>query len=333
MLASLRQGDEFRTGTAWQHSFREVCQAAIRVFNLMDKHQTAPFPNAYAVLFAYTTGSNEALVTEVNNLLLLKDQLSPYDIESLFQEYLTEDAGAFATKDIGKAIGDEIGSVLEIIEKGLKQSDDFTQSLDSFSEKVPQATSNEGLASVVVGLLDENRRMAELTRDLNQGLAKSQALIGTLNKQLDDVQAQALRDPITNALNRRAFDQRIAEAAEAATKLNEGFFVTIAQLDHFEQLNQTYGTSAGDTVLKGFADLLMAGFSDKDIVSRYGGQEFALVFTANDVMSAYNQLVKLKHEFRKLVFTCGEDNESITSLTASFGLARYEPGMAAQEAL
>jgi len=126
MNATVRQTSEALPVSAGQRSFREVCQAAIRVFNLMDKYHTAPYPNAYAVLFAYTTGSDEALVAEINNLLLLKDQLSPYDIDSLFQEYLVEDSTTYTTQGIGQAIGNEIGAVLEIIEKGLKQNDAFT---------------------------------------------------------------------------------------------------------------------------------------------------------------------------------------------------------------
>ncbi len=331
MIASALPIDDLSNGYAWQRSFREVCQAAVRVFNLMDKYQTAPFPNAYAVLFAYTTGSNEALVEEVNNLLLLKDQLSPYDIESLYQEFLAEEASTFATQGIGQAIGNEIGAVLEIIEKGLKQNDDFTQSLDTFSEKVPEATSGESLAEVVQGLINENRRMAALTRELNQGLVKSQSLITTLNHQLEEVQAQCMRDPVTAVSNRRAFDARLAEMVAKANASNEAFFVVMAQLDNFESLGAVHGLAASEGVLKGFASLLSAGVSPSDMVARYGGEEFAIIMSSKDLASAYNVLIKLKHDFRKAEFSVAEHLPAITGLTASFGLAKFEPGMTARQ--
>jgi len=326
MQVPARKAPDLGPVKSGQPTFREVCQTAIRVFNLMDQYQTAPYPNAYAVLFAYATGSDEDLVAEINGLLMLKDQLGPYDIEALYHEHLVEDAGTFATQGIGQAIGDEIGTVLEIIEKSLKQSDDFTSSLDTFAEKVPLATSSEGLAGVVSGLLAENRRMAELTRELNQGLASSQGLITRLNEQLEEVQAQATRDPVTGIPNRRAFEKRLEEAAARAAQTNEPFCVVFADIDDFRALNAKCGDEAGDTVLKGFASLLTTCVNPEDMVARYGGDEFAVILPARELMSAYNLLINLKLTFKETGFEIGGGGKAITGVTASFGLVQAEPG-------
>jgi diguanylate cyclase len=299
----------------------------------MDKYHTAPYPNAYAVLFAYATGSDDALVAEINDLLQLKDQLSPYDIESLFQEYLADNAQAYVAQDIGQAIGTEIGSVLEIIEKGLRQSDDFTTSLDTFAERVPQATTEGGLAEVVNGLLEENRRMASLTRELNSGLAKSQSMITVLNQQLEEAQAQAARDPLTGAHNRRAFEKRLEASAAHAVKSREGFCVVLAEIDDFASLVSAEGAPLGDIVLQGFTRHVTAGLSDNDMIARYGEQAFALILTERDLMSAYNLLIKVKHGFKLTSFVVPETRAKVTGVTASFGLARLDPGMSAGDVI
>lgn len=333
MLADAPQKPAATPRYSAQRSFREVCQAAIRVFNLMDKYQTAPFPNAYAVLYAYTTGANDALVAEVNNLLLLKDQLSTYDIDSLYQEYLAEDAGTFATQGIGQAIGNEIGTVLEIIEKSLKQSDAFTSSLDSLAEKAPQATTQEGLASVVESLLEENRRMANLTRELNQGLAKSQSMITVLNEQLEEAQAQAMRDPVTAVLNRKSLDQRLDEAVSRAAKSREGFCLVLSEIDSFRELVGALGHPAGEVVLKDFASLTSASLGDQDTLARYGSESFAMILPDRDLMSTYNLLVKIKHAFKSSEHIRPDDGKPFSGATASFGIARCEPGMTAREVI
>ncbi|MEQ9506513.1 MAG: GGDEF domain-containing protein [Hyphomonas sp.] len=332
MIAGASQTPNTAPGSLALRSFRDVCQTAIRVFNLMDKHRTAPFPNAYAVLFAYTSGSDEALVADVNSLLMLKDQLSPYDIETLYQEHLSDETSAIETQGIGQAIGNEISTVLEIIEKGLKQNDAFTSSLDTFAGQAPQATTGEGLAAVVDGLLTENRRMADLTRELNHGLSASQGLICQLNTQLEEIQAQASRDPVTDLPNRRAFETRLEEIVSRAAKTNEGFCLVLADIDSFRAFNNAHGMPAGDAVLKRFGSLLAASLSEGDMAARYGGDEFALILPGKELMPAYNLLISIKHALNSAEHVVDAD-KPVTGMTASFGLARAEPGTSFQQIL
>lgn len=333
MPASVRQPTVETRKPNGQRSFREVCQAAVRVFNLMDKYRTAPYPNAYAVLFAYVTGSDEALVAEINDLLQLKDQLSPYDIDSLHQEYLADSSNTYAAQDIGQAIGNEIGTVLEIIENGLKQSDDFTATLDAFADNVPKAGSEDGLAAVVTDLIEENRRMAQLTRELNSGLSKSQSLISVLNLQLEEVQNQTLKDKVTAVANRRTFDRSLEEAAAHAQKSNEGFCVVLAEIDHFESIVESHGSAVGDAVLQGFAKLSSSSLNADDMVARFGAQSFALILKGRDLTSAYNLLIKIKHAYKLSSYADVSSGASVAGVTASFGLARLEPGMSPRDAL
>jgi len=96
-------------------------------------------------------------------------------------------------------------------------------------------------------------------------------------------QLQATTDPLTGLLNRRSLE------AELTTLRNTGRSYALAffDLDHFKQLNDTYGHETGDRALRSFAGLLRRTIREQDIACRYGGEEFVVVFPDQDSRSAH----------------------------------------------
>jgi diguanylate cyclase (GGDEF)-like protein len=87
----------------------------------------------------------------------------------------------------------------------------------------------------------------------------------------------ALRDGLTGVFNRKHLDERLdAELAYALRHKTELSFV-ILDVDHFKNVNDTYGHPAGDAVLKAVAQVLAAGVRTEDVLGRYGGEEFVVV--------------------------------------------------------
>ena len=96
------------------------------------------------------------------------------------------------------------------------------------------------------------------------------------NRQLEEM---ALTDPLTGLPNRRAIDVWAIRELSAAARHDFSIWVVMADLDHFKSINDTYGHDAGDTVLKGFAEVLKSNTRESDICGRLGGEEFLVVIT------------------------------------------------------
>lgn len=89
---------------------------------------------------------------------------------------------------------------------------------------------------------------------------------------------RSLRDNLTGAYNRLAFNKHLNEVYKRFKLFNEPFFVLFFDIDYFKKFNDTYGHETGDNVLKEFAGVIMKHTRrDKDLFFRYGGEEFVMV--------------------------------------------------------
>jgi diguanylate cyclase (GGDEF)-like protein len=85
------------------------------------------------------------------------------------------------------------------------------------------------------------------------------------------------RDPLTGLANRRHFELALASEIDRVARAGEPALVLMIDIDHFKQVNDTHGHSAGDLVLKGVAQALQDCIRPMDTVARFGGEEFALI--------------------------------------------------------
>jgi diguanylate cyclase (GGDEF)-like protein len=94
---------------------------------------------------------------------------------------------------------------------------------------------------------------------------------------LREVERLATRDSLTGIANRRLFDESLARETARAHRLSTPLSLVVFDIDHFKQINDTYGHVAGDTVLREVADSIVVSTKSFDVAARYGGDEFVLL--------------------------------------------------------
>lgn len=112
---------------------------------------------------------------------------------------------------------------------------------------------------------------------LAEALFIFQPMIGKIRNYNSMLQRYALEDSLTGLNNRRAFMKGAETEMNKARRQKKAITVALLDLDHFKQINDTYGHEVGDTVLKHFASLLKKTFRAGDITGRIGGEEFAIL--------------------------------------------------------
>ena len=114
---------------------------------------------------------------------------------------------------------------------------------------------------------------------------------------ISTLQRQAREDPLTGLLNRRSFDETTAIALTRARRDNHPFSTIMIDIDNFKPINDEYGHAVGDEVLLVVARRINRGLSDEDLLSRYGGEEFAVVLPD----AALQQAIQVAERLRDIV--------------------------------
>ena len=141
---------------------------------------------------------------------------------------------------------------------------------------------------------------------------------------LSETETAAGTDALTGLINRRQLEDRV----RLLQRGNVDFSIVMADLDDFKVLNDTHGHETGDRALRVFADICMSTLRPDDLVCRYGGEEFVMVFPRTATTHAAKALRRLQDALQTRL-TGGE----VPAFTCSFGLTSSKDGETLDEVL
>jgi diguanylate cyclase (GGDEF)-like protein len=126
-------------------------------------------------------------------------------------------------------------------------------------------------------------------------------------------------DPLTGCYNRREFDRLVGHHIAGAKRYDRDLSVIMLDVDHFKQVNDTYGHLAGDAVLKSISEAVFSAIRKGDYLARYGGEEFMVVLPDTKMPRAIELSERLRVVIENLEISL-PDGQKIRK-TASFGVA------------
>lgn len=153
-------------------------------------------------------------------------------------------------------------------------------------------------------------------RDITEQKQYLQSL-ETVNKLLE---TQASTDALTGIYNRIKLNKSLAIEIARAKRYNSLLSLIIFDIDHFKNVNDTYGHSAGDDVLKRLTKLVKSNIRETDIFARWGGEEFVILAPGLSTVESVKLADKLRHKIEEFDF------EKPPKVTSSFGIASYKDG-------
>ena len=121
-------------------------------------------------------------------------------------------------------------------------------------------------------------------------------VIKKINFMYAQTKQMSLTDALTGLYNRRHFEYSLEREFLRARRYHSDLSLAIIDVDFFKKINDTYGHSCGDYVLKEIAFLMNETFRKTDIVSRYGGEEFAVILTETELEKSFIPLERFRQK-------------------------------------
>ena len=138
---------------------------------------------------------------------------------------------------------------------------------------------------------------------------------------MQDMQEQAITDPLTGLLNRRYLRECLPRELARARRNGQSLAFIMVDLDYFKRVNDTLGHEAGDIVLRELGALLRRQIRGSDVACRFGGEEFALVLPEASLEGARQKTESVRALVKKLELKYRD--QPIGRITASFGVALF----------
>jgi diguanylate cyclase len=290
----------------------------------LGKHQLPTDPLNYCVWYEYASGKNDRLTSTIDTFLERQVAFSPEISQQLYGQFISN-GGEALTSLIQKELKKVLTTIFGAIRTTNQSFSESETNLETMNQALVPTLSEAAIETIVTQVKQEINRLESTSNSFKDEIRQANREIDLLKMKMERYRREALKDPLTQIDNRRGFDKKLADAIRAADETGKPLCLAIADIDHFKQVNDTYGHLVGDNVIRMVARTMKAHIKGKDLVASVGGEEFALLLPDTPYDGALKLAQDMCRVFSQLDLKKKNTGESLKSITLSFGVTRYRP--------
>jgi diguanylate cyclase len=295
----------------------------------MRAHGIAPTPRHYEIWYAHCGAENPALSDRLDGLLKQEAPITPGLLDELYREFFAFGIDVTVVRDsagelqqIGTEMADRVNADRTVVES-------LGNALSAWNLATHAPPTSRDLARSSATLNSATALTSERLGALEQLFAASVLRISELKQKLAAAEDDASRDALTGLANRRCFDASLRIAAQQAADDDAPLTLLMIDLDHFKRFNDDYGHSVGDQILRLVGQVLVEQIKGRDIASRYGGEEFAVILPGTDLAGGVTVGEQLRRTLQQRPLVDRGTMQRLGVLTCSIGVAQYGADMQA----
>jgi diguanylate cyclase len=314
--------------TTIQNNDEEPSAAILKVIlPLMSKHAAGYFPVSYALWYEYARGNRAELNQHVDTELARRTRLSAQLTHALYAKFQIEptEQALFAARD---NLVNLMSEVQRTVGTAGNSASGFDSSLAVLQEKLEAASSLDDLAGPLATMRAQAGRIAGDFQHLSRTLESRQAEIERLSGELNKLRSENQIDTLSGLLNRRGFERELERhfARGKTTAEVSPLTLIILDIDHFKQINDTFGHPLGDRVITAVGRALLECVGEQGSAARHGGEEFAVLLATDDLDAASRVAEAIRTRVSEGRIQRRQGDSTIGSVTISAGIARLQRG-------
>jgi diguanylate cyclase len=303
-----------------------LSQYASQALRLMQQRGVAPTPENYAVWFHYALGDNGDLNHEIGTIINNNLGFTRENNSYLYHKYIISNRNQKILDDATANTQKILVEALRIVNDFSGETKNYNQDTDKYIENISRDFGgNEDVKNVFKELIDATAKLRASGENISHKLEESTREINHLRKDLQQVTVEAQRDFLTGVYNRKSFGRLIDEQMLIAKENNTELCLLMIDVDHFKQFNDKFGHLLGDEVLKIVARTLTDTIKGRDVVARFGGEEFVVFLPETPIEGGVKVAEMIRTSIAGKALKRRDTNETFGSITVSLGVSRFRP--------
>lgn len=285
-----------------------------------------PDPPTFEVWFTYFNGHNRDLNRDLD--AAGQETLSRARVQAIHHRHFSSERHFEQLLNVGQTLGTETRKVQNVIGVASDSAAGYGSDLQSAAQLLGEARAEPSFSEIVESLVRSTAAVQQTNALLQVQLKQSEDQFRLLQENMETLRIESMTDSLTRLANRKYFEFSLGQATGKADDEEnaEPLSLAMVDIDRFKRFNDEFGHATGDDVLRLVAYALKNNVRSRDLVSRYGGDEFAVLLPNASLEEAMRIGDQIRRAVAERPLLRRTTKESLGHVTLSIGVAARAPG-------
>jgi diguanylate cyclase len=303
---------------------KEAKSLANAVIATLQQYEIPATPDNYTLWYEYHAGHNPGLQRTIDVVIFNQAGFDESTLRDLYVTFFSSVKEELAVRDTSLRVQETLRDVISIAQDAGTNARQFGATLSGIASS-DFGKSMANLKELTDHMVRETHKMAGRSQYVGARMRESSDKIELLERNLASALREATMDGLTGVANRKSFDGALRRLAGDAMNSGDDLALLMIDIDHFKNVNDTWGHQVGDSVLCHLSTTLQQSVRGQDVVARYGGEEFAIILPHTDLHSAMAVGENIRAALARTSVR-KDITPPMNPLTISVGVSCYEPG-------